>query len=126
MYVSSLKFMYFRNVSYTCIFGKLLRSEVRYSCQRDIHSKIPRTDVRILMQLSAQHSFKTTKDRRNTPEDIPRNRSQQHVPMDPFQTLYAIICTYRMCIEYLLGPILYHLQRMRWKTKDTLRYHIDV
>jgi hypothetical protein len=58
------------------------------------------------MQLSVQHSFKTTKDRRNTPEDIPRNRSQQHVPTDPFQTLYTIICTYRMCIEYLLGPVL--------------------
>jgi hypothetical protein len=105
--------MHFRNVSNARIFGKLLRSEVGCNCRCDIYSKVPRTDVRILMQLTARHSFKNTKDRRNTSENIPRNRSQQHVPMDPFQTLYTIICTYRMCIEHLLGPVLYHLHRMQ-------------
>jgi hypothetical protein len=90
---------------------QLLRWEVWCSCRSYIHSKIPRTDVRSLMQLSAQHSCNTTKDRRNTSEDIPRDRSQQHVPMDPFQMLYAIKCTYRICIEYLLGLVLYHLHR---------------
>jgi hypothetical protein len=65
------------------------------------------------MQLPAQHPLKNTKNRRNTSEDIPCNRSQQQIPKDPFQMLYVIICTYRMCIEYLLGPVLYHLHWMQ-------------
>jgi hypothetical protein len=30
-----------------------------------------------------------------------------------------------MCIDYLFRPVLHHLDRMRWKTKDALRCHID-
>jgi hypothetical protein len=32
------------------------------------------------MQLTARHSFKNTKDRRNTSENIPRNRSDGPFP----------------------------------------------